>query len=560
MGIFDKDIGQAAAPNYPSSGGFDPKAYRGVAAEGIAGLASGLGEMYIANLEKQKEAEGTSALIEYQSGLIDQENVTAAEHATQAENTATLSRLAAAKARGDVTAIKELEAKAEKIQANANQLGPGYEQRKLIERNLLKKRALNDPRLAGMQKEINTIFGQERDDVSKYVDPIEAKVSAIYGPAWTSADYLNVAYTNELESYQTQMLRVGDISVNRIKAQVTPILATRMQDVINKTGAMFKQRGNLLTDNDIQQAKLAVEQVYSSSLADVNRYLQDGVKQGYAMGSVQTVYDELNKARETSLKFFDGKDFTTRLKLYQETRKLLFEANMPDALYATMEVAGMGGGSGGELAMLSTFLQSPERVTAALGEDLGGVMNKNAVQFVDWMKKLQATGDKPGFVPGFDPKFQAFVGAPLALATPGTNDETVINAGEIATAAIKDPTLKVNAGAYLDSYVNAKATYVRAAPEVQQSAVKHFTEATKVLNDKLNSMNPTAWKVEDGKIVLGPNTFFPAEDYKTVESYNRFVDTFSNTSINITGATQWLESKRQEQLGKKEEKPTTGKQ
>jgi len=562
MGIFDKDIGQAGAPNYPSSG-FDTKAYRGVAAEGIAGLASGLGDMFIANAKRQKEEEAAlaeqeslGALAEYQTRLINQENAVAGQHAAQDESVATLNQIAALEGRGeaDPAVIAELKAKAERLNKASNQLGPGFDQRMLIERNLIKKRYLNDPRLAGYQEQVNTIFGQERKDVSKFEDPVETKVRSIYGSGWTPQDYINVARLDAYQAHQEQMLKVGDISSNRIQAQVAPLFIGRVQDVVNKTGALFRQRGNLLTDGDIQQAKAQIEQVYSSSLADVNKYLQEGVKQGFAMGSVTKVYDELNKAKEAALNFFDGKDFSTRLKLYQDTRALLMEANQPDALYAMMNLAGKGGGGGGEMSMMATFLQSPDRVNAALGPELGGIMIKNAGMFVNWMERLQATGDKPGFVPGFDSKFQAFVGAPLAIGTPGTNDETMIGAAEIATAAIKDPTLNVNAAAYLDSYVNAKSTYVRAAPEVQQSVVKHFTEVTKLMDSKLNSMNPNAWKVEDGKIVLNKGTFYPEADYKQIESYNKFVDTFSNTSINISGATQWLESKRKAQMDKKEEK------
>jgi hypothetical protein len=565
MGIFDKDIGQAGAPNYPSGGGFDPKAYRGVAAEGIAGLAEGLGDMFLDYNKQQKEEaeaaaerESLGVLAEYQTRLIKQENSVAEQHAAQEESVATLNRIAALEGRGeaDPAVIAELKAKAERLNRASNQLGPGFDQRALIERNLIKKRYLNDPRLVGYQEQINTIFGQERKDVSKFEDPIETKVKNTYGANWVSEDYLNIARLDAYQNQQEQQLKLGDISVNRIQAQVAPIFSTRVQDVVNKTAALFRQRGNLLTDMDIQQAKAGVEQVYSSALADVNKYLQQGVKQGFAMGNVTKVYDELNKAKETALNFFDGKDFATRLKLYQETRKLLFEANMPDALYATMEVAGMGGGSGGELAMLSTFLQSPDRVEAALGPDLGPVMTKNAGMFVDWMKRLQATGDKPGFVPGFDPKFQAFVGAPLAIGTPGTNDETKVAAGDVATAAIKDPTLKINAATYLNSYVNAKATYVRASPEVQQSVVKHFVEVTKLMESKLSGMNIPSWSLEDGKIVIGEGLYYPEPGFQEqVEAYNKFVDAYANTSVKIEGATKWLESKiKNKQEKKKEEK------
>lgn len=563
MGIFDKDIGQASAPNYPTTG-IDTNAYRGVAAEGIAGLAKGLGDMYIANQEAKKEAEASGALSEYQTALIEQENKVAERHAAQEESVATLNAIAAAEGRGEGgDALEELKAKAERLKKAQNQLGPGFDQRMLIERNLIKKRYLNDPRLAGMQKEINTIFGQERSDVSKFEDPTETKVRQIYGAGWTPQDYINVKRLDEHQAMQEKMLALGNITANRAQAAVGSIMATRLQSVVNAADAMYRSNGNFLTDGEIAKARTQIEQVYTQGVADVNKYLQEGVKQGYAMGDVQKVYNELTKAKEATLKFFEAKDFTTRLKLYQDTRTLMFEANKPDALLALTELAGMGGGSGGELAMLSALMQYPDRTEAALGKELADVTTTNARQLIDWMKKLQQVGDKPGFVPGFDTKFQAFVGAPLAISTPGTNDETKIGGAETATAGILDPNMKLNPTAYLDSYVNAKATYVNAAPEVQQAVVRHFVESTKVLQKKLEDRGVTNWKMEDGKIVLPKATprtesadgrnympVYPPSDYisKDVDAYNRFVEAFTGTPIKIDGATQWLDSKRKEQI------------
>lgn len=487
----------AAQRPQPVDRGRQPSTIEGIN-EVLQTGAEVFGPMVQERRERQAAQQQHEAMTEFQTSLIEEENRLIADRETEANLIQESAQLQARQLQGQLgedgaMRLEELQREKEELEM-ARAEGGLTEGGTRYRMNLMRKRALNDPRLAGLQSEINQVFG--RHDPADF-DPLDDILSQEdrqrLGPNPSSRRVSAILAEHQVKGELNFRATTGGVTANKIDSHIRPLAYIEGRKGLEFAQERYRNQG-ALTQEDISQANALFDSAEHEAVQAAMQMFASAQEDGHIIASEERnrILEDIRSDIDRQRRFLEDRDLLSRVSDLNQLEEELLIQGMPGGLGAAVNI-GSSGGSTDIMTALNVVNMSENQMNALFGDgDMADLAGRSAEMRLKVYENL-INGVE---VPGYD-RLKSWLGA-TSLQN-GTTEEGTNMSLDIISRAQEKPDME-------SALRHLNKGDVQSHVREHESSGRHISQLARTYAHNISRRQPsgTITVVQDGQLQIRP--------------------------------------------------------